>query len=127
MSTLENRCVILAGRPKGVPGPEFFKLETVDALEPGDGEFLIHNKFRLLIQLCAAGSTMTELFAPRTCGRRHAGSRSVKWCRIIRTPRVRLVRPVRLATLRHQHRSQRDDPNDRHRPVAFICARYPGP
>ena len=45
MSTLKNRRVILAGRPKGVPGPEFFKLETADALEPGDGEFLIHNKF----------------------------------------------------------------------------------
>ena len=45
MSTLKNRRVILAGSPKGVPGPEFFKLETADALEPGDGEFLIHNKF----------------------------------------------------------------------------------
>ena len=45
MSTLENRRVILADRPKGVPGPEFFKMETADAPEPDDGEFLIHNKF----------------------------------------------------------------------------------
>ena len=45
MSTLENRCVILANRPKGVPGPKFFKIETAEAPEPVDGEFLIHNKF----------------------------------------------------------------------------------
>ena len=45
MSTLENRRVILADRPKGVPDPEFFKVETAGALEPGDAEFLLHNKF----------------------------------------------------------------------------------
>lgn len=45
MSGKENRRVILNARPKGVPGPEFFSLETVPAPEPGDGEFLIENKF----------------------------------------------------------------------------------
>ena len=45
MSSSENQRVILAARPKGVPGPEFFSLETVVTPQPGDGEFLIHNQF----------------------------------------------------------------------------------
>lgn len=45
MSSSENQRVILAARPKGVPGPEFFSLDTVVTPQPGDGEFLIHNQF----------------------------------------------------------------------------------
>ena len=45
MSSLENRRVILVGRPKGVPGPEFFALDKETAPQPGHGEFLVQNQF----------------------------------------------------------------------------------
>lgn len=41
----ENQCVVLNARPVGVPGPEYFDIETrpVPALQ--DGEFLVRNTF----------------------------------------------------------------------------------
>ncbi len=45
MSNLENRRVILNARPVGVPGPEFFDVDTAPVAELKDGEFLVHNRF----------------------------------------------------------------------------------
>ena len=45
MSNLENRRVILSARPVGVPGPEYFALETVAVEDLNEGEFLVHNSF----------------------------------------------------------------------------------
>lgn len=45
MSSLVNRRVVLVDRPKGVPGPEFFALDTEETPDPGVGEFLVHNRF----------------------------------------------------------------------------------
>lgn len=41
----ENQCVILNARPVGVPGPEFFDIETRAVPKPKDGEFLVRNAF----------------------------------------------------------------------------------
>lgn len=41
----QNQCVILNARPVGVPGPEFFDIETRDVPTPKDGEFLVRNAF----------------------------------------------------------------------------------
>lgn len=41
----ENRRVILNARPVGVPGPEFFHIDTAPVGELSSGEFLVHNKF----------------------------------------------------------------------------------
>lgn len=41
----ENQCVILNARPVGVPGPEFFDIETRPVPDPGEGEFLVRNAF----------------------------------------------------------------------------------
>ena len=42
---MDNRCAILNARPVGVPGPEFFNIETrpIDPLK--DGEFLVRNRY----------------------------------------------------------------------------------
>lgn len=40
-----NRCVVLNARPVGVPGPEFFDLETRSVPDLKDGEFLVRNDF----------------------------------------------------------------------------------
>ena len=45
MSPLENRRVLLTDRPIGVPGPEFFAVETVPVEDLKDGEFLVQNAF----------------------------------------------------------------------------------
>ena len=45
MSKPENRCVVLKARPLGVPGPEFFGLETRPVPELHEGEFLLRNSF----------------------------------------------------------------------------------
>lgn len=45
MPSLENRCVVLNARPVGVPGPEFFDVETRSVADLRDGEFLVHNAF----------------------------------------------------------------------------------
>ncbi len=42
---MENRCVILKDRPVGVPGPEFFGIETRPAPRPATGEFVVRNLF----------------------------------------------------------------------------------
>lgn len=39
----ENRCVVLNARPVGVPGPEFFDIESRPVPVPADGEFLVRN------------------------------------------------------------------------------------
>jgi NADPH-dependent curcumin reductase CurA len=43
--SLINRRVILTSRPKGVPGPEHFSLDEVDAPALRLGEFLIQTRF----------------------------------------------------------------------------------
>ncbi len=45
MTSRENRCVVLNGRPIGVPGPEFFDVVTRPVTDLQDGEFLIHNAY----------------------------------------------------------------------------------
>lgn len=45
MSNLENRKVTLNSRPVGVPGPEYFSIETAPVADLKDGEFLVHNKY----------------------------------------------------------------------------------
>lgn len=40
-----NRRVVLASRPKGVPGPEHFRVEEVPLTPPGDGEMLIRTRY----------------------------------------------------------------------------------
>ena len=45
MPELENSCVVLKARPVGVPGPEFFGLETRPVPELREGEFLVRNAF----------------------------------------------------------------------------------
>ena len=45
MTELENRRVILNARPVGVPGPEFFNIDTAPVDELEDGEFLVHASF----------------------------------------------------------------------------------
>lgn len=43
MPVPENHCVVLNARPVGVPGPEFFDLESRPIPAPEDGEFLVRN------------------------------------------------------------------------------------
>lgn len=45
MPGYENRCVVLNARPVGVPGPEFFDLETRPVPDLRDGEFLVRNAY----------------------------------------------------------------------------------
>ncbi|MGB0631945.1 MAG: NADP-dependent oxidoreductase [Alphaproteobacteria bacterium] len=45
MTRQENRCVVLNARPVGVPGPEFFDIETRPAADLRDGEFLVRNRY----------------------------------------------------------------------------------
>jgi len=45
MTELENPRVILNARPVGVPGPEFFSIDTAPVDELEDGEFLVHARF----------------------------------------------------------------------------------
>lgn len=45
MLSSENRCVVLNARPVGVPGPEFFDIESRPVPEPADGEFLVRNLY----------------------------------------------------------------------------------
>ena len=45
MTDAENRRVILNARPVGVPGPEFFDIETAPIPVAGEGEFLVRNVF----------------------------------------------------------------------------------
>lgn len=45
MKTLENRRVLLNARPVGVPGAEYFRVETAPVDPLKDGEFLVHNHF----------------------------------------------------------------------------------
>lgn len=45
MTDFENRCVVLNARPVGVPGPEFFDLETRPVPDLRDGDFLVRNVF----------------------------------------------------------------------------------
>ena len=45
MNNFENRRVILNARPVGVPGPEFFTVETASVDELMEGEFLVHNRY----------------------------------------------------------------------------------
>ena len=45
MPKLENRRVVLNARPVGVPGPEYFSLETSPVPELKEGQFLVHNRF----------------------------------------------------------------------------------
>jgi NADPH-dependent curcumin reductase CurA len=45
MSKRENRCVVLNARPVGVPGPEYFDIETRPVEAPKDGEFLVRTLF----------------------------------------------------------------------------------
>ena len=45
MTDVENRRVILNARPVGVPGPEFFNIETAPVPATGEGEFLVRNAF----------------------------------------------------------------------------------
>lgn len=42
---MKNRCVVLRARPVGVPGPEFFAVETRPITQPGAGQFLVRNIF----------------------------------------------------------------------------------
>ncbi|MEK9724263.1 MAG: NADP-dependent oxidoreductase [Rhodospirillaceae bacterium] len=45
MNAPENKRVVLTARPVGVPGPEFFAVETAPAPAPAEGEFLVRNSF----------------------------------------------------------------------------------
>lgn len=45
MNNLENRRVTLTSRPIGVPGPDYFTVETASVAELKDGEFLVHNSY----------------------------------------------------------------------------------
>lgn len=45
MTTLENRRVLLNARPVGVPGPEYFSIDTAPVSDLKAGEFLVHNQF----------------------------------------------------------------------------------
>lgn len=45
MTNLENRRVILNARPVGVPGPEFFDIDTAQLSTLQNSEFLVHNLF----------------------------------------------------------------------------------
>lgn len=45
MNASENKLVVLTARPVGVPGPEFFAVETRPVPAPGDGEFLVRNSY----------------------------------------------------------------------------------
>jgi len=45
MTDVGNRRVILKARPVGVPGPEFFNIDTAPVPAAGEGEFLVRNVF----------------------------------------------------------------------------------
>ncbi len=45
MNNLENRRVTLNARPIGVPGAEYFSIDTASVDDLKDGEFLVHNRF----------------------------------------------------------------------------------
>ena len=45
MTNLDNRRVTLNARPVGVPGPEFFSIDSAPVEDLKDGEFLVHNMF----------------------------------------------------------------------------------
>ncbi|MEE2722525.1 MAG: NADP-dependent oxidoreductase [Pseudomonadota bacterium] len=42
---MQNRCVILNDRPVGVPGPEFFDIDTRRVPDVVEGEFLVRNSY----------------------------------------------------------------------------------
>ena len=42
---MQNRCVILNDRPVGVPGPEFFDIDTRRVCDVAEGEFLVRNRY----------------------------------------------------------------------------------
>ena len=42
---MHNRCVILNDRPVGVPGPEFFDIDTRQVSDLVEGEFLVRNRY----------------------------------------------------------------------------------
>ena len=42
---MQNRCVILNDRPVGVPGPEFFDIDTRRVSDLVEGEFLVRNRY----------------------------------------------------------------------------------
>lgn len=48
MSELQNRRIVLASRPVGSPQPENFRLETVPAPTPGEGEVLLKTLYMSL-------------------------------------------------------------------------------
>lgn len=41
MSTQTNTRIVLAARPQGRPKPSDFRIETVDLVQPGEGELLL--------------------------------------------------------------------------------------
>jgi len=45
MTPTTQRRIVLAARPQGEPGPEHFRLETVPAPEPGEGQVLVRHHF----------------------------------------------------------------------------------
>ncbi|MBD3677501.1 MAG: NADP-dependent oxidoreductase [Rhodobacteraceae bacterium] len=40
-----NTRVVLSSRPKGVPTPEHFRVEEAEVPEPGEGQFLVRNRY----------------------------------------------------------------------------------